>query len=310
MSATESALSAAPDVRVRPFVLEDLEAVLDLVCAQEFTRGQSRAALRRVFDHPWGEKESMGYVLAAGDRVVGCLGVTFIRRLSEGRERRYGSATTWYVDPAYRRHSRILLKAVLATPDTTLVALSASDHVARILEATGFEAMSRRRLFFHAWPLAGLLRRGPAIVNAPEEVLAALSPAHARIHRDHLLVGCRTHLLREDGRTCFLVTRRRMEKGWFLPPILPGRLRRRRWPVSDVFHVSDPALAVRHWAALRRRICRQDRSLGLVVEEAFLDGYAPATAAAPHRLYAYPHGTPRRDVDALYSELVLLDEPR
>lgn len=293
-------------VRVRLLLREDVPAVLDLVTRQEFARGLAPAALRRVFDYPWTpERPHGGFVLVADERIVGCTGVIFSRRVIEGREHGFANTTTAFVEPEYRGYSLLLMKAVMELQDWTLVTLTASPEVARVLERIGFEVVSRRRLAWSpfALPFSG---GGVTILDQPSEIEPLLDDAQRRVLRDHL-PWCGHYLVNEGARRCYVVTRRRHEKGWFLPRIFPRRLRARYWAVSDLLHVSDPAVAVRHWAALRRRIGWRERSLAITAEESFLGGLAPDARSTPHHVHAYRRRTDPRTIDGLYSELVLLE---
>ncbi len=298
------------DVAVRPLRREDVPQVVDLVSAQEFAQGQPREAFFRIFDYPWTpDRPHSGFVLTAGGKIVGAAGTIFSTRTIDGREHRFVNTSTFFVAPEYRRYSLLVMKAVLGLQDHALVTLTASPEMSQLLEKIGFEVVSRRRLFFGplSRPLAGLLRGGQ-ILDAEREIAGALLPEHLRIHRDHQGLGCGHYVVKDGDRYCYLVTKRRREKGWFLPRFLPSRLRRRRWPVSDVLFVSDPEIAMRHWLPLRWRVARREGTVGVAVEESFLGAFAPKATFTPHHVHVYRRRTDPRSIDALYSELVLLAE--
>jgi GNAT superfamily N-acetyltransferase len=298
----------AQAVSVRPVRPADVEAIVDLVQGKEFTLGQPRDALRLVFDHPWSpDRPHAGFVMTAGDRIVGVYGVIFSTRLVDGRAHRFANHTTWYVEPEYRRHGRLLLQAAMSLEDCTMVVLTASPRTAQTLERAGWEVVSARKLFFGplARPLTALARGGEILDSAPR-IASVLAGEHRRILDDHLPFACSHYLVKERDRYCYVVTKRRWEKGWFLPRIAPGPLRARRYPVSDVLYVSDPDVAMRHWLPLRWRMARRERTVGVTVEESFLGGLAPAAASLPHRIHVYGRRTDPRTIDGLYSEFVLL----
>lgn len=294
-------------VDVRPLSAGDVPAVLDLVCRQEFAEGQPPGALRQVLEAPWmADRPHSGFVLEAGGRIVGCFGLVFSTRVVDGRPVRFANATTWFVERPFRRHARRLLEACLALEGCAITALSASAHVCEVFEAKGFEVVSRRRLFYGppSSPLAWVRRR---VLDDPRAIAGLLGEEHRRILEDHLPYGLGHFLVREGERYCYLVAKRRMEKGWFLPSRAPPRLRLHAYPVSDVFFVSDPSMAVRQWAHLRSHMMLRQRTVGVTVEESFLGGLAPRARSTPHHLHVFPPGTPPRSIDALYSELVFLN---
>jgi hypothetical protein len=295
-------------VSVRGVLPGDIAQAVDLLKDQEFTQGNPPDLLRRVFDYPWTpDRPFSGFVLTDGDRIVGCAGLIFSTRTIDGRAVRFANATTWYVELGYRRHSLLMMRAALAIPDVTQIVLSASPHTAPILEKLGFEVISRRRLFFGPVAQPGTaLARGAEIRDGATRVAEVLGEEHLRILRDHQPFDCHHYAVTEGGRTCYLVTKRRWERGWFLPRIVPRGLRRRRYPVSDVLYVSEPEMALRHWLPLRWRMARRERTVGVTVEESFLGGLAPPAASTPHRIHVHGLRTDPRTIDGLYSELVLL----
>lgn len=293
-------------VEVRPLEAADVPAVLALVCRQEFAEGQPQGALRRVFEAAWApDRPHSGFVLRSAGRIVGCFGLIFSARVVDGRRVRFANATTWFVEPPFRRHARRLLAACQAIDDCTLTALSASPHVSDVIEAAGFEVVSRRRLFYGPplWPLDWVRRR---VLDDPHAIAGLLDEEHRRILEDHLPYGLGHFLVREGERYAYVVAKRRWEKGWFLPRLAPRTLRLRSYPVSDLFFVSDPSLAIRQWGHLQSHMMIRQRTVGVAVEESFLGGLAPKARSTPHHVHAYHRNCSLRSIDALYSELVFL----
>lgn len=301
---------AAP-VRVRPLLRQDVDGVIALLRDQEFVEGNTEDALRRCFDYPWSaERPHSGFVLTEGDRIVGCAGIVFSSRRSGGVERKIASTTTWYVDPAWRRYGLQLITATMGLRDHVLVTLSASPLVAEVLEKMGFEVVGRRRLYYGplAQPLS-VARRGE-ILDDPAEIAGVLRGDDLRMFRDHEAFPCGHYVVRDGDRYSWIVTARRWEKGWFLPRPLVGLLGARRWPVTDVLHVSDPELAFRRWLPLRWRMMLRERTVGVTVQDSFVGPAAPAAASTPHRVHALRRrDADPRDLDGLYSEFVLLAPP-
>jgi predicted RNA binding protein YcfA (HicA-like mRNA interferase family) len=299
---------AANGVRVRPLGPQDVGAVVDLVHKADFAHDRPPDVLRRLFDYPWArDQPNRGFVLTAGDQIVGCVGAIYSIRHIDGQEHHFCNTSTWYVEPDYRRYSLLLLTALMGLRQHTLVTLTASPEVAQVLEKIGFEVISSHRLFFGPSPrLVTLPAHGAQILDSEPEIAMVLSDEHRRILHDHLPFGCRNYVLKERDGYSYVVTKQRWEKGWFLPRLVPKRLRQRRYPVTDVLFISDQPIATRHWRRLQRRMMRRERTLGVTVEESFLGPRPPAAIKTPHHVHVYRRRTEPRSIDALYSELVLL----
>ena len=76
--------------------------------------------------------------------------------------------------------------------------------------------------------------------------------------------------------------------------------------MSEVLYVGDRSLAAEHWDRLVWSIALGDRTVGVAVDEMFCGERPPVgLRRARVRMFRGP-GAMAADVDALYSELVLL----
>jgi hypothetical protein len=165
-----------------------------------------------------------------------------------------------------------------------------------ILPRFGFETCSTGFWLCPPLPTLRAVRSAAraTVVRGADAVAPLLGPADARILHDHRPYGGGHFLLRAGGRDCYIVTQPRAAGAG-------GRAR-----VSEVLYVGDRSLAAEHWDRLVWSIALGDRTVGVAVDEMFCGERPPVgLRRARVRMFRGP-GAMAADVDALYSELVLL----
>lgn len=318
-AAVERVTRALPEVRLAGPA--DVEGILDLLEPEEFIKPFTRRQLRGLFTYSWTEsKPDLGVMLTAGPEVVGFAGTIYSpSRTLDGRRTVTLNAGTLFIRSSYRvrrtpagviRFSDEIVRAVVSRGHPVLVfsARGPNDVVPRILLGCGFEEACSADLFFMAGTGGTTLwRPGGTVVTTPEEVRPHLTPEQLTVVRHHEPHGCRFFLVKQGDRTCFVVTKRRHYRGgWLWPSASIARVRERRFPVTDVLHISDPAVAVPSWGRLVAQASRLDRSVGLTCTASFLGSVAPKGTRFPQRLLVYGRTTSVESLDKLYTEQVVL----
>ena len=132
---------AGPQVRVAE--KQDEEEICRFL-DQGFRR---RFQWRRIFDHPWQpDAIPRGFVLTAGNDIVGFLGLICAERNLDGKLGIIGNLTSWYVRPGYRGWSNALITAATQF-DITYTSLTPGGISRRILEAMGFTTLDATILY-------------------------------------------------------------------------------------------------------------------------------------------------------------------
>jgi hypothetical protein len=216
-------MSAAPTVTLGPLRTDDLPEVgrfLQEHLNPRLSAPQWADSLRPTWET---EEPDHGFVLHAGDRVVGVYGAFYAHRRLAGRTEKFCNLAAWCVLDEYRAHSLRLLRAMLAQPGYTFTDLSPSGNVVPINERLGFVRLDTSGALVAnlPWSAAGRVLTDEAAVQA------ALDARDQQIHRDHTRAGAARHVVVEaGGRTCYIVYR---------------RVRRKRLPLfARVLYVSDP----------------------------------------------------------------------
>jgi hypothetical protein len=188
---------------------------------------QAWAAALRV---PWKvDAPNHGFMLRAGDAVVGAYLAFYSERLIDGRPERFCNLGAWCVLPAQRFHGPRLLKALLAQEGYHFTDLSPSGNVVAINRRLGFEQLDTTTALVPNLPWPSWPGRRYEIRTDPQRIEETLSGSDLDIYRDHAGAAAARHAVLSRGdRWCYVVYRKD---------------RRKRLPLfASILHVSDPAL--------------------------------------------------------------------
>lgn len=295
---------------VRPVAGDEIARVIDFL-RKGFVPHLTPDALRLLFEYRWSgmsEKPSLGFALWSGNEIVGFLGAIYAERPLAGGIIKTCNLSTWYVQPEFRWASMKLLYAVLAQKAYTIINLTPSPGVRRIMELLGFEAIDRRKFVYLPWHFRReLFRSGPDVVTDAEAVAHVVEDDERCLLRDHLPYGLRHYVLRKGADYSYLVLKRRSFPGEAAFGRIPIQKVRLKWyPCMEVLYLGNPRLARDQWGSLVATILRRERVLGVVVAERFLGANAPAGACFDHRNYLLARSPLKGTIDSLYSELAVL----
>lgn len=253
---------------------------------------------RRMFEtRGWSSEDCCGFALMLRGQYVGLLGALFSDRDLGGKRQRFCNLHSWYVNPAYRGPSSlVLLRAVLDLPDTVLTDFSASPEVGELLDRLGFVSLGNELTVMPAIPFSRMAAKQVIDIEAvPAVAERLLAPADLRIFRDHLGIECR-HLLVEDagGEYCYVVA-----SGALGGPVAH----------AHVHFVSQPRIFARHHLSFRHAMMAGGARYA-VVPTRLLHGTRVPLSFVGHgdRTLCRP-AAPPQSIDSLYSEMALLKLP-
>jgi len=284
----------APPPRVRPAGPEDVAPLCTFL--QGLDRNIGADKWRRLFNYQWLEKKpNLGFVLTAGDEIVGFLGAVYARRQIRGQSCVTCNFTSWYILPEYRGWGPLLLAAALRDQDVCYTNLTPSPTSARMCEAMGFTRLESQTIIlpplFH---LDTLRTRGVEIIFDLDGIRSLLKDDQRPIFEDHLAYDCLHLALRERTECAYLVVKRRRIK--------------RRQPLSELLYCSAPQILVRHLERAKLAILRRQRTVALMADMRLFQAPAPRGVwirQRPPVLFRSSLLKPE-EVDKLYSEVVLL----
>lgn len=177
-----------------------------------------------------------GYVLDAG---LGPVGMILLISSQRGGQI-ISNLSSWYVDPAWRTHSTLLVSMATKLKHVTYLNASPAPHTWKTLQAQGFAPYNFGRSLVFALPGRGKVTdRIPG--NLPE----------AQLLRDHRAFGMTSVMVEKDGIVSpFVLKPRRLDK----PPL----------PVMDVMFCRGPQDFRRCAPALARHFLPRGRLAFLI----------------------------------------------
>ncbi|HEX2135111.1 MAG TPA: hypothetical protein VHG30_04290 [Microvirga sp.] len=273
---------------------------IDRICRflhEEFNPQISVAEWRGLFDYRWMEdKPDLGYVLVIGDEIVGFFGAVYSRRVIRGRVELFCNLTSWFVRPEYRGGGALLLLALLRRKGCTFTNFSPSPEVYPLMERTGFEVLETQTVWLPPLQHAATVLAGGRVrvVRNGEQARSVLSEEDRRIYDDHAAYPCNHHVfVVKRDRYVYIITKRIKIKCKLLP-------------VSVVLYCQPPELLLRYLERIKLAVMARDRTLGLAVDSCLFGDRVPSGLRTPRRMYFRSKSVAARDIDRLYSELVLL----
>jgi GNAT superfamily N-acetyltransferase len=281
-------------LEVRPAAPGDLSGICDLLY-DHMSRKIDKGQWRRILDYPWRcADRDHGRVAVDGSRVVGFMGQVYSDRTIGDRTERVGNLCAWYLMQEYRGRGlgEALLRESVADPGITYTNLTATLAAAQAFRKAGFEVLDADRFL--------LRRRAPADpavdlrrIESDDAADRLLSRPEHRLWSDHRSCDLTHLVLRADGESCYLVLSVK-KKG---PDLL----------YHEVMHASNLPLLDAHAKRLADALLVSDDQV-LAIDRRFLPRIPEGAVVEPirlARLYRSPD-LPRKDIDHLYSEVVLL----
>ncbi len=290
--------------RIRPAGEKDVEQLCQFLYEAFKADGVPRAAWKRLFDYTWfGEKPDFGYILAIGNEIVGFLGTVYARRQIGSQTNIVCNLSSWYIHPEYRGWGTALLASAMRDEGMTYTALTPGPTSQLVFKGLRLAPLIERRIvmppFLHAETLRG---PRPIISFKPAIVRQWLDERQRAIFDDHAAYDCLQLILSAGSERAYIVVKRRAMSLRRLHRLVPAVA---KFPYSEILYCSAPSLLARYLEPVKLRILHRQRTLALVADERL---FPVRPRGVPKRDYAlYRSPLPEaRDLDRLYSELVLL----
>ncbi|MEX6506198.1 N-acetyltransferase family protein [Jiella sp. M17.18] len=276
---------------VRPAEERDIDAAVALL-HERMNAKIPPERWRRLLDYPWRpEGVERGWLVEDRGRIVGFMGTVYSDRMVAGAPKRFCDLSSWYLLSDYRGDGTgdALLQAGMAQPGVTYQTMTARRATGRKIRALGFSILDETRSLYRPQGAAAI-----PVERDPDVIRARLSEPDRRsfdLHRDfdvhHALVG-------EAG--VWIVWQRKL-KGDSIA-------------YHEILHAADPGFLSAHAQGIAEAIVSGERGV-LAVDSRWISpgDDAGAIEAIPLPRWHRPAaGVGARDVDHLYSEVILLDQ--
>jgi hypothetical protein len=253
----------------------------------------SVAQWRALFAYDWpGVKPDHGFVVVVGGEIKGFLGTVYAERNVAGEGRMFCNLSSWFVAPEIRGAGALLLMAATRRRNCIYTNFTATAEAAALVLKAGFRQIGAVKHLLPPLAQTATLARSLAARVATDlaAVAARLDSAQRRLFDDHKQT-CGHLLLEDQDQTLYVITRRRVK---------------RNVPLTEVMHVSSPALFQRHLERVKIVAIRRDRTAALACDDRFLDVEPRLAMRVARPIFCKGGPFPDAAVDNLYSELVLL----
>jgi hypothetical protein len=241
---------------------------------------------------PWQvDSPNYGYLLLAGDRIVGVHLAFYSERLMGENRIRLCNLGAFCVRKEYRSHSLRLLRALLAQDSYHFTDLSPSGNVVPVNVRLKFRHLDTATALVPnlPWPLWPLATR---VISDPASIEARLHGRDLTIYRDHAHAAAALHALIVRGNeVCYVMFRRD---------------RRKNLPLfASILHVGNPELFRRASQHFFRHLLLHHKIPATLAEIRVAGHRPPLSVMLPApRPKMFRSGELRGDdVDYLYSEL-------
>ncbi|MBI2718380.1 MAG: acyl-CoA acyltransferase [Rhizobiales bacterium] len=232
----------SPKIQCRPIAADDLAAIAALLVKGFPGRSNEfwLAGLRRLGERSVPEGlPHYGYLLAAGNRVVGALILIVSRRRSESGEALFANVAGWYVEPEFRGYAPFLVSVALRHRSVTYLNVSPAPHTWPMVESQGYKLYSSGLFVafagLSAWVRGARLRSFDRLGDRD-------LPEHAMLAR-HAELGCTVIVAEHQGASHPFVFK-------------PFRIRSGRWwtPCALAIYARSQAELVKFAGPLGRRL--------------------------------------------------------
>ncbi|WP_456632952.1 hypothetical protein [Bradyrhizobium sp. USDA 10063] len=197
---------------LHPITSADVRAVAEFLHVELNTRIAS-AEWEAAITPPWAcSQPNHGFLLRAGERIVGVYLAFYSERKIEGQAERFCNLAAWCVLDEYRSRSVLLLNALLAQKGYHFTDLSPSGNVIPLNIRLKFSQLDVATALVPnlPWPL---LSRRVRIISEPREIERTLRGRDLEIYRDHARTAAARHIVVVEGDTsCYVIFRRARRK--------------------------------------------------------------------------------------------------
>lgn len=257
----------------------------------------AREKWKQIFVNHWDVPEDYhGYILKYEDRVVGYIGLIFSHRTINNGSHKFCNLTSWIVEEEFRGVQALrLLRSVLNLKGYTFTIFSATDNAREIYQKMGFQFLDTHFLIVLPFLSVKTLFTQYSVHWKPDQIRPYLNENETRLLDDHLPFDCLHLLVRKGSSHCYLVL---------------AKTKRMDIPFAVTHYIGNPDIFLPCINRIALTICLHTHTFGLIVDKRFLRRrpvrLAVTRALKVGKMFISDTLAPR-DMDALYSEVILLN---
>ena len=282
---------------VRKALPEDFQSVYPLL--QSFNnRVLTKDDWRNLFvDHWRANRGYCGYILMDEQKTVGYIGALFSIRNIEGKQRQFCNISSWVVEPQYRSSSISLIVPFISLKETTLTTIAPTKQVLPIWTKLGFKPMDTHVTIITPIPDILALFKGIRLesdLHVMEQQLDEHSRFTLQTHRN---LNVRHFLINSPAGNCYIMAARSIRTGI---------------PLAHILHLSDPGIFSMSIGAVKMRLMRSMKVMGLFVDNRHLAGHKVRLSInylLPTPRLCYNAEVEAKDISNAFTDLTILTPP-
>ena len=266
-----------------------------------FDNSHNKNDWRKIFDYSFSNNEGYcGYILRDNREIVGFLGYIFSKRIINNREEKFCNITSWVVKKEYRNNSLSLLYPILKLKDYTITNISSGrKELYQISKKLGFKDLdSYLIILYPLFKISSLLKKNSKVITIKNNIgtFLAKDQFSYKLFKDHINYKC-CHLLVEtkEGKICYIVF---------------TKVKRKKIFFAYIHYISDIDIFIKNVDKLKISIIKNYKIFFIMIEKRFLKG-KNISFSFKNKLTCYKifksNSLEERDIDNLYSELILLN---
>jgi hypothetical protein len=300
-------------MEVRQVTQNDFDSVHSLLKRLNDT-SLNKSSWAKLLTVDFGAKEMpYGFVLENEGKILGFIGTIYSVRRFNTKEYNFCNIHSWIVDPSAKSKGMNLLLKVLSQKEQIITNFTASEGPYKIFKALKFKELDfeNRKLFpFQKFGGKSDIKIGLIDRQNSKELL---NKDELQIYQSHCeFDNVQFLLIRLESKRSFLVTKKK--------PYIPNLINRipyinkimaNRLQLAEIFYASNSRLFSR--AVLNSKtcisICKKLGCVGLIAKDLILDSNLDIRSKVypQKRPYLYRHSNDEELIDALYSELFVLN---
>jgi len=280
------------DPIIRPAGNNDVDAICHLLHTK-MDKKISPNRWRKLMQYEWmTDKPDFGRVVDYGGEILGYLGMVYADRQINQKIMTSASLSGWYLDKSMRGYGlgKALMVDVITDQSVIYTMITVSSKVVKLVEDLGYKTLDEHRYVWRKNSNSKQL----TLLTCPEEILARVPAKEKKILLDHASLPVMPVLIEDhQGQSLFYFSIKKKAAGVLY---------------YDVLYTNNRTFLSSHGQQLANVLLTQQPSV-LAADCRFVDG--PAIGAQREQLsvprYYKATSIAAKDVDYLYSELLLLD---
>ena len=241
-----------------------------------------------------------GFVIEDDEEIHGFLGAVFCKREINGKKYKFCNSTSWIVEEKYRAKSLILLMKIHKLKEYIFTNFTPSETVYPILKKFGYKDIEYAKFLIKPKPV--ISSEIKIITSGFESVL---NNEELKIHKQHKNFNLGFFIAKSKSDYCLVVYRKKKYFPAKLKKITAGKINMQLAEIeylSNIDFFKENIKEILFKASVKKKIVSY-----AIYKKHLPENIKPSKTYKTHRKYVYKGNIDAKEVDLLFSEIVILD---